>query len=65
MNWKEGITVVSEGLKYRYIDKGATSIDQIGRIYAASPAWSTKVRFFLQKIEDFTPTGVEHLSVTI
>lgn len=64
-SWKDGITVVSEGLKYRYIDKGAKTIDQIGRIYAASPTWSTKVRFFLQKIEDFTPTGVEHLSVTI
>lgn len=64
-NWKEGITVVSEGLKYRYFDKGAKTIEQMGRIYAASPMWSSKVRFFLQKIEDFSPTRVEHLSVTI
>lgn len=64
-SWTEGITVVSEGLKYRYIDRGATSIEQIGRIYAASPAWSSKVRFFLQKIEDFELTEVEHLTVTI
>src|SRR3989344_6138052 len=64
-DWKEGITVVSEGLKYKYIDRGATTIEQIGRIYAASPAWSSKVRFFLQKIDDFEPIRVEHLTVTI
>jgi hypothetical protein len=64
-DWRDGITTVSEGLRYRYIDKGATSIEQIGRIYAASPAWSTKVRFFLTQIEDYVPTRVEHLAVTI
>lgn len=64
-NWNDGITKVSEGLKHRYIDKGATSIEQIGRIYAASPVWSTKVRFFINKIEAFEPTRVEHLAVTI
>lgn len=64
-SWKDGITTVSEGLKYKYIDKGATSVEQIGRIYAASPAWSYKVRFFLEKIEDYAPTRVEHLAVTI
>jgi hypothetical protein len=64
-DWKDGITTVSEGLKYRYIDRGAVTIEQIGRIYAASPTWSTKVRFFLQKIEAFEPNGVEHLEVTI
>lgn len=64
-DWKDGITQVSEGLRYKYIDKGATSIEQIGRIYAASPTWSQKVHFFLNKIENFFPTGVDHLAVTI
>lgn len=64
-NWNDGITQVSEGLRYNYVDKGARSIEQIGRIYAASPAWSTSVRFFLRKIEDFRPTRAEHLAVTI
>ena len=64
-DWNDGITQVSEGLRYRYIDRGANSIEQIGRIYAASPVWSTKVRFFLQKIETFEPSRVEHLAVTI
>lgn len=64
-DWKDGITVVSEGLKYGYIDKGASTLEQIGRRYAASPTWSTKVRFFLNKIENFTPRGIDHLAVTI
>ena len=64
-DWNDGITKVSEGLKYRYVDRGATSVEQMGRIYAASPTWSTKVQFFLQKIEAFEPNRVEHLDVTI
>lgn len=63
--WKDGITVVSEGLRYNYMDKGLITIEQMGMRYAASPTWSVKVRYFLQKIEDFDPTGVEHLAVTI
>ncbi len=64
-SWKDGITQVSEGLKYRYVDRGATTIEKMGRIYAASPTWSTKVQFFINKIDAFTPSGVDHLAVTI
>lgn len=64
-SWKHGITSVSEGLKYRYIDRGATSIEQIGRIYAASPRWSGNVRFFLNQIEAFIPADPSLLAVTL
>lgn len=64
-DWKDGITQVSEGLRYNYIDKGAETIEQMGRIYAASPAWSWKVRFFLDQIEEFTPGRIDQLAVTI
>lgn len=64
-DWNDGITKVSEGLRYKYVDRGASSVEQIGRIYAASPAWGTKVRFFLQKIGDFEPNRVHDLAVTI
>jgi hypothetical protein len=63
--WKDGITQVSEGLRHNYVDKGATSVEEIGHIYAASPAWSTKVRFFLKDIEGFTPRSADDLAVTI
>lgn len=64
-SWKQGITTVSEGLKYRYIDRGASSIEHIGRIYAASPRWAGNVRFFLNKIETFSPTDPDLLEVTL
>ncbi len=64
-DWNDGITQVSEGLRYRYVDRGAVSVEQMGRIYAASPVWSTNVRFFLRKIEEFSPNKVDHLAVTI
>lgn len=64
-NWEDGITQVSEGLRYNYMNKGAVTIEQIGRIYAASPAWSWKVRFFLDKIEAFAPTRPSQLDITI
>ncbi|MBI5621204.1 glucosaminidase domain-containing protein [Candidatus Gottesmanbacteria bacterium] len=64
-SWKQGITKVSEGLKYRYIDRGAVSIEQIGRIYAASPKWSGNVRFFLNRIESFTTADPALLAVNL
>lgn len=64
-SWEHGITQVSEGLRYTYVDKGAVTLDQIGRRYAASPTWSWKVRFFLNKIEAFVPSRPQQLDITI
>ncbi len=64
-SWKDGITTVSEGLRYRYIDRGAKTIEQIGRIYAASPRWSRNVHFFLREIELFKPAATSLLAITI
>lgn len=64
-SWKQGITNVSEGLKDRYINRGATSIEGIGRIYAASPRWAGNVRFFINQIESFTPADPSLLAVTL
>ena len=64
-DWKEGITSVSEGLRYNYIDKGAVTIEQIGRIYAASPTWSWKVRFFMDQIQSFAPIRPNLIEVTL
>ncbi|MBI4066574.1 glucosaminidase domain-containing protein [Candidatus Gottesmanbacteria bacterium] len=64
-SWKQGITTVSEGLKNRYVDRGAVTIEQIGRIYAASPRWAGNVRFFLNAIDTFTPADPSLLAVTL
>lgn len=64
-NLGDGITTVSEGLRYKYINYGAVTIEQIGRIYAASPVWAYKVRFFIDQIDSFAPNSSDLLDVTI
>ncbi|OGG08524.1 hypothetical protein A2154_04475 [Candidatus Gottesmanbacteria bacterium RBG_16_43_7] len=52
-SFRDGITVVSEGLRDRYINEGRISLDQIGSMYAASPTWASRVRFFMNDIENY------------
>lgn len=58
-SWADGIRTVSEGLKFRYVDKGAKTVEQMGTIYAASPVWASHVLYFMEKIDRFTASGVE------
>lgn len=58
-DWKDGVTIVSEGLKYDYIDRGFVTIEQIGHRYAADPAWSQKVQHFIDEIGSFNPEKQE------
>lgn len=64
-SWKEGITAVSEGLATGYIARGAKTVEQIGRTYAASPRWAGSVRFFMGRIEAFTPTRPSLLALSL
>jgi hypothetical protein len=64
-SWENGIEEVSRGLKENYIDKGAVTLDQIGDIYAASSAWASHVRFFIDKIETFSPSDPLLFDITI
>jgi hypothetical protein len=53
-SWEDSIEIVTKTLKEKYIDKGATSVAKIARIYAPpSSTWASKVRFFMRKIEPF------------
>lgn len=64
-SWNDGITEVSEGLRYNYVDRGAVTVEQMGRIYAASPVWAQNVNFFLNAIENFSPKRASQLAVTL
>lgn len=64
-SWEAGVTTVSEGLKTRYVDRGAITVEQIGRIYAASPTWASRIRFFLAKIDEHDPVTDEIIEVTL
>lgn len=53
-SWKEGIFVISEGLKKGYVDKGLNNPYSMNRVYAASPAWGGKVSYFMRDLERFS-----------
>lgn len=50
--WEDSIDTVSAALKSKYIDKGAVSANQIGRIYAPpNPAWGSLVTKIMSDID--------------
>lgn len=50
-NWSESIETVGAGLKTNYIDKGATSIEEIGAIYCEGDSWASRIRWFMAQFE--------------
>ncbi|MCR4263428.1 MAG: hypothetical protein NUV98_01785 [Candidatus Roizmanbacteria bacterium] len=58
-DWEDGIATVSKGLKENYMDRGATNLASIGRIYAPpSKTWAGNVQYFMNEIEQ-TPVEPE------
>ena len=64
-SWEEGIEAVSKGLRQNYIDRGANDVYAIGRIYAASPTWATRVQYFMNKLETFDQATVEEPRIAV
>lgn len=50
-NWDKSIQTVGKGLRENYINKGALSLDQIGRIYSESTTWAPRVQFFINQMK--------------
>jgi hypothetical protein len=51
-SWPNSIQIVAKTLKTKYIDRGATSINKIAKIYAPpSTTWGNKVNYFVSKID--------------
>jgi len=46
-SWEDGIMTISKSLKEKYVNRGATTVPAIGRIYAASPTWAIRVTAFM------------------
>ncbi len=66
-SWDEGIKTVSEGLRKNYMDKwGARDVYEIGRFYAASQTWASRVVYFMQKLEEYkNQKMVNNLSISL
>lgn len=65
-NWQQGISTVSEGLAQNYFGRGAETIYDVGWIYAANGnSWGSHVLYFLNQIQEFSPTAPSELAVSI
>lgn len=50
-SWSDAFHAVAKGLRNNYIERGAETIEEIGPIYAASPTWAVRVRYFHNEFE--------------
>lgn len=50
-SFSDAIMTVGKGLRENYINKGATSVEQIGRIYCEGDTWAGKVTYFMNQLE--------------
>ena len=51
-DFHEAIMTVGKGLRENYINKGATTVDQIGAIYCEGNTWSGKVNHFIAQFQE-------------
>ncbi|MBI3486032.1 hypothetical protein HY025_03760 [Candidatus Daviesbacteria bacterium] len=61
-SWRDGIFIVAEGLREKYLNKGLDNPYSMNRIYAASPYWGGHVDYFLNDLNNFAknyPTQVD------
>lgn len=66
-SWNNGIEVVSQGLRENYINKwGAKDVYEIGRLYAASKTWASRVTYFMDSINKFNDQKLtQSLSISL
>ena len=51
-SYSDAIMTVGKGLRENYINKGATTVEQIGRIYCEGNTWAGKVTYFMKQLEN-------------
>jgi len=66
-SWEKSFEKVAKTLKEKYIDRRLDTPEKMGPIYAPpSKTWANKVRYFMNKIENFETEGcIKALSLTI
>lgn len=63
--WEDGVTVVSEGLKQNYVNRGLDTVEKIGPVYAADRSWAWKVNHFMEEIETYKPDHSDQLAIAL
>lgn len=63
---EDGIDTVLNGLKTRYMSRGATTVETIAPIYSESPTWAPRVRKFMNEIDaQYQRLDMNKLALTI
>ncbi len=63
-SWEESIETVTKALAKNYVGRGADTIEKIAPIYAPpSTTWAGKVLYFIDKIDRFSPSDSDELSL--
>jgi len=66
-SWDEGIDTIDSTIRSNYMDKwNATTVWQIGPIYAASPTWSARVNNYMNEMDsEYIRLTSEKLTITL
>ncbi|HEX7042022.1 MAG TPA: hypothetical protein VF189_02130 [Patescibacteria group bacterium] len=65
-SYDEGIRTISKTLREKYINEwGEDTIYSIGRSYAASPTWASRVNYFMNDMQDFAISQNQPLSISL
>lgn len=65
-SWADGIEQVCRGLREQYFNRGAKDLYDVGWMYAANgDSWTPHVQYFIDKLDTFVVTDVNHLPVSI
>lgn len=65
-SWEEGIGIVAKTLRENYYDRGADTVEKIAPIYAPpSQTWAWKVKYLMEKLENFAPASPLALELSL
>ena len=65
-SWEDSIEIVSRTLRANYYNRGVDTVEKIAPIYAPpSTTWVRNVRFFMEKLENFSPKTTLALELSL
>ena len=65
-SWEDSIEIVSRTLRANYYNRGVDTVEKIAPIYAPpSNTWGRNVRFFMDKLENFSPKTTLALELSL
>lgn len=65
-SWEDSIEIVNRTLRANYYNRGIDTVEKIAPVYAPpSRTWGRNVRFFMEKLENFSPKTTLALQLSL